>query len=199
MLYIQEFSASNQPSFPANCNEARSVSLMRVCHPSPVARKAMSTSASILILMGSLVAMALGRPRNLVCKEVGRVDKDLKAAGSTSDRSLTSPLASIFGKRETMFCSFSWIGFAKADEANAVFRLAKDKHMQALGHITQRDKAQLRVAVPCVMPELGRLKVEILDLVKTQPTFKYVARVFDGIKGDFHLIIVPPLNRYPSH
>jgi len=48
---------------PAKCKDARRVSLMRVCQPSPVARSAANTSASSRIFTGSLVARDLGRPR----------------------------------------------------------------------------------------------------------------------------------------
>jgi hypothetical protein len=50
---------------PANRNDARKVSLILVCQPSPLARRAASTSASKRSLTGSLGATALGRPRAL--------------------------------------------------------------------------------------------------------------------------------------
>src|SRR5574344_2198135 len=51
---------------PARCRLARSISLMRVCQPSPVARSAASTSASKRSFTGSLVVawvLPWGRPR----------------------------------------------------------------------------------------------------------------------------------------
>jgi len=46
---------------PASCKDARHVSLIRVCQPSPVSRRAASTSVSRQIFTGSCVA--IGFPR----------------------------------------------------------------------------------------------------------------------------------------
>lgn len=90
--------------------------------------------------MHSFVTVAFGRQRSLACNEAGSADKGLNSAGSTTDKSLTSPSALIPGKRETMFCSFSRVGLAKTDDANTAHSLAKHQYMQPIIEIADRDE-----------------------------------------------------------
>ena len=71
-----------------------------------MARNCCTTSGDKRMVMRSLTNAALGRPRSLACSDAGNDAMGLNRAGSTLDRSATSPSTSITGKRETMFCSF---------------------------------------------------------------------------------------------
>jgi hypothetical protein len=78
-----------QPTQPVNLREARRLSLIRVCQPSPLARRAAITSASSRSLTGSLGETDLGRPRALSLLPSCR-SADLKNAAVKSGASYGS-------------------------------------------------------------------------------------------------------------
>ncbi len=109
---------------PASLSEARNVSLMRVCQPSPLARSAASTSASSRNLTGSLVTAALGRPRGLRVVPSYRSACLKNAAVSSGASSGSVHVAGV-----EVF--FAVIGFPHADNAAYLAARRPDNDHQA--------------------------------------------------------------------
>ena len=119
---------------PANFNDARSVSLMRVCHPSPLARNAANTSASKRSLTASLVVADFGRPRALSLAPSKR-SADLKNSAVNSGASS--------GSRQMAFVErfFSVICFPHADDAAHLVARCPNQHHQTGIQVANGDES----------------------------------------------------------
>jgi phage anti-repressor protein len=172
-------------------NHSLSASFMRVCQPLPVALKASSTSASKRTVVETLVGdFCLPRPDNLIFSDSGNSENGLNNAGSTFDKSPTSPSLSISGNRETMGSSFSFVSFAKTDDTNAALSLAERQHMQPTIQVADGDKARFRVFNARVLPDFRGLKIKIDRAFKAQAAFSDVFGVLGGIEFNYHEFIV---------
>ena len=172
-------------------NHSLSASFMRVCQPLPVALKASSTSASKRTVVETLVGdFCLPRPDNLIFSDSGNSENGLNNAGSTFDKSPTSPSLSISGNRETMGSSFSFVSFAKTDDTNAALSLAERQHMQPAIQVADGDKARFRVFNARVLPDFRGLKIKIDRAFKAQAAFSDVFGVLGGIEFNYHEFIV---------
>jgi len=155
-------------SYAGECDlsQSRNAASTRDCQPWPVVRKAPTTSGDRRIVMRSFVIVDFGRPRSFACSEAGKAEKGLKVPGSTSERSPTSPLASIKGKRETMFYSFFQVSFAKTDDTNAKLSLTEYQHVQPIIKVADGDEARIWVGFTHVLPDFRCLEIERLCLIE---------------------------------
>ena len=142
-------------SVPDKRNEALSISLIRVCHPSPLARSAASTSASRRSLIGSLVIAALGRPRGLG-DAPSKSSADSKKEASSEGASSGS--FQIAGKERF----FSFIGFPHTNDAANAASWCSNQDNQPLIKPSNTDKTgflivdsyrRQRSPPPMVMPK----------------------------------------------
>ena len=142
-------------SVPDKRKEALSISLTRVCQPSPLARSAASTSASSRSLIGSLVIAALGRPRGLG-------DVPSKSSADSKNEAFSEGASSgsfhIAGKE----CFFSFIGFPHTNNATSAAAWCPNQHNQPLIKPSNTDKTgflivdsyrRQRSPPPMVMPK----------------------------------------------
>jgi hypothetical protein len=181
-------------------NQDFNASFMRVCQPRPVALKASSTSASKRTVVKTLVGdFCLPRPDNLAFNDSGNSENGLNNAGSTFDKSPTSPSVSILGNRETMGSSFSFVSFAKTDDTNAALSLTERQHMQPVVQVADGDKARFRVFNARVLPDFSGFKIKIDRAFKAQAAFSDVFSVLGGIEFNYHVFIVVTNRQIHKH
>jgi len=110
---------------PPSRSDACSMSLMRVCQPSPVARSAASTSGSSRSFTACLWAVALERPRRINFQPSYR-------SASCSQASVISSASSGSTQGGADGFDFAFIGLSHADDAARLAARCANQYDQAV-------------------------------------------------------------------
>lgn len=87
-------------------------------------------------------------------------------------------------------CHLTLVGFAKADDANAIRYFDKHQGMQAITDITQGPKTDFVVITAVIDCEDSCFEIKFGHLVKRQIPFAFVSFAFRRVEFDSHIYIV---------
>jgi|GEM_PF-2944667 len=166
---------------------------MRVCHPFPVALKAVTTSSDRRMLTAFFGVSNGGRPRfgRTATNSFGNTSiADLNSLRSSIVSSRTSPSRLVKCKWFAMSFCLSIICPSKTDYPDTARDWRKTDYMQSVIQTPDGDKSPIWAIVRIIFEKYGVSPFKPNDLVERQITLLYVFLRYTRSKFYFHTFIV---------
>jgi len=167
--------------------------LIRVCHPFPVALKAVTTSSERRMLTAFFGVSNGGRPRfgSTASNSFGNTSlAGLNFLRSSLVSSRTSPSLSVKGKCFAMSFCLSIVCLSKTDYPHTTRNRRKTDHIQSAFQIPDGNKSAFRVEFPVIFKKYCVFPFKFNGLVERQIALLFIFLGFIRVKFNFHGIIV---------